>query len=220
MEELWPSEVPFYKWANAEGLLKSVAEADRALLAGAMEYVPEHRVAEVQAVSTIHPWTIVDQGGGKWRLCHDYSVGTNKRVPTSPFTLPSVWDVGPTVRPGSFFAKYDIRDGFWHMPIGEDSRKRLVVRHPGTGRLIWASRLPFGYLEAPRLFCALTEALMQRLRVRAAGLGISFYVFVDDVLVVGDDESLTTRGCQLVEEALAARGVQWAPHNRRSLRHI
>eukprot|EP00966_Prymnesium_polylepis_P236529 5470126-Prymnesium_polylepis.1 len=55
-------------------------------------------------------------------------------------------------------AKYDIRDGFWHMPIAEDSKKRLVVRHPGTGKLIWASRLPFGYLEAPRLFCGLTEA--------------------------------------------------------------
>ncbi len=83
----------------------------------------------------------------------------------------------------------------------------VPVRHPGTGRLIWASRLPFGYLEAPRLFCALTEALMQRLRVRAAGLGISFYVFVDDVLVVGDDESLTARICQMVEEEFAERGV-------------
>ena len=27
-------------------------------------------------------------------------------------------------------AKYDIRDGFWNCPIAEDSRKRLVVRHP------------------------------------------------------------------------------------------
>eukprot|EP00966_Prymnesium_polylepis_P280371 6478123-Prymnesium_polylepis.1 len=38
------------------------------------------------------------------------------------------------------------------MPIAEDSKKRLVVRYPGTGKLIWASRLPFGYLEAPRLW--------------------------------------------------------------------
>jgi hypothetical protein len=215
VEELGPSEIPFYKWANAEGLLKSIAEADRALLSGAMEYVPERRVAEVLATSTIHPWTIVDQGGGKWRLCHDYSVGTNKQVPTAPFSLPTVWDVGPAVRPGSHFAKYDIRDGFWHMPIGDDSRKRLVVRHPGTGRLIWASRLPFGYLEAPRLFCAMTEALMQRLRVRAAGRGIHFFVFVDDVLCVGDDEALTAEGCRILEEEFAARGVQWAPHKKR-----
>eukprot|EP00966_Prymnesium_polylepis_P055716 1288866-Prymnesium_polylepis.1 len=81
------------------------------------------------------------------------------------------------------------------MPIAEDSKKRLVwcdTPHPGTGRLIWASRLPFGYLEAPRLFCGLTEAIMERLRSRVKGKGIHLYVFVDDVMVVGDDEALTT----------------------------
>ena len=63
--ELGPSEVPFYKWVSEEGLLKSIQEADRAIAAGAMEYVPVSRMAEVSAVSTIHPWTIVDQGGGQ-----------------------------------------------------------------------------------------------------------------------------------------------------------
>ena len=63
-EEVAPTEVPFYKWASQEGLLKSIAEADRALLVGAMEYVPAHRLGEVLESSTISPWTIVDQGGG------------------------------------------------------------------------------------------------------------------------------------------------------------
>ena len=209
------SEVPFYPWPSELGLVKSIAEADRALLAGAMEYVPASHVGEVMRESTIHPWTVVDQGGGKWRLCHDYSVGTNRVVPTASFTMTSVWDVVPTLKEGSHFAKYDIRDGFWHMPIAEGSRKHLVVRHPGTGRLMRASRLPFGYLEAPRLFCGLTEALIHRLRRRAAGRGIQFHVFVDDVLVVGDNEELTREGMRLLEEEFAARGVQWAPHKKR-----
>ncbi|MDA0949014.1 MAG: reverse transcriptase domain-containing protein, partial [Planctomycetota bacterium] len=216
-EELGASEVPFYPWASDEGLVKSIAEADRAIAAGAMEYVPAHRIEEVQSASTIHPWTIVDQGGGKWRLCHDYSVGTNRHAPTAAFTLPSVWDVAPVVEPGSFFAKYDIRDGFWHVPIGEDSKKRLVVRHPGTGRLMWATRLPFGYLDSPRLFCGLTEALMSRLRSRAAreGKAINFFVFVDDALIVGADEELTRLGMRWLEEEFSSRGVQWAPHKKR-----
>ena len=214
-EEPGFSEVPFYKWANNEGLLKSIAEADRALLAGAMELVPASQIEDVRRYSTIHPWTIVDQGGGKWRLCHDYSVGTNRVVPTASFSLPEVWDVAPVVKESSHFAKYDIRDGFWHMPIASDSRKRLVVRHPGTGRLIWASRLPFGYVEAPRVFCALTEAVIGRVRSRCAGKGIHFFVFVDDVLVVGDNEELTREGMAALEEEFAARGVQWAPHKKR-----
>ena len=215
VEELGPTEVPFYRWASNEGLLKSILEADRAIIAGAMEYVPASRLEEVSEYSTIHPWTIVDQGGGKWRLCHDYSVGTNKRVATAPFALPSVWDVLPDIKEGSYFAKYDIRDGFWHVPIADDSKKRLVVRHPGTGRLIWATRLPFGYVESPRLFCGITEAIMARLRKRVAGLGISYYVFVDDVLCVGDTEELTRMGMKLLEEEFESLGVIWAPHKRR-----
>ena len=209
------SEVPFYPFASDEGLMRSIQEADRALAVGAMEYVPEASVDEVMSSSTIHPWTIVDQGGGKWRLCHDYSVGTNRIVATAPFTLPSVWDAVASVKSGSCFAKYDIRDGFWHCPVAPDSRKRLVVRHPGTGRLMWASRLPFGYLDSPRLFCGLTEAIAERLRKRAAGRGIHFFVFVDDYLCIGDTEELTREGMQMLEAEFAALGVQWAPHKRR-----
>ena len=214
-EEHPPTEVPFYKWANDEGLLKSIAEADRAILAGAMEYVPAHRVKEVLESSTIHPWTIVDQGGGKWRLCHDYSVGTNRIVPSASFALPSVWDVRKCVTTTSCFAKYDIRDGFWHVPIAEDSKRRLVVRHPGTGRLIWATRLPFGYIDSPRIFCALTEAVMARLRKRAAGRGIHFFVFVDDCLCVGDTEELTREGMEMLEAEMEALGLQVAPNKSR-----
>ena len=214
-EEHPPTEVPFYKWANDEGLLKSIAEADRAILAGAMEYVPASRVGEVLESSTIHPWTIVDQGGGKWRLCHDYSVGTNRVVPSAAFSLPSVWDVKKCVKPSSCFAKYDIRDGFWHVPIAEDSKRRLVVRHPGTGRLIWATRLPFGYIDSPRIFCALTEAIMARLRKKAAGKGIHFFVFVDDALCIGDTEELTREGMAMLEEEMRARGLQVAPNKSR-----
>ena len=47
VEELGPTEVPFYKWASQEGLLKSIQEADRALAAGAMEHVPDSRAEEV-----------------------------------------------------------------------------------------------------------------------------------------------------------------------------
>eukprot|EP00966_Prymnesium_polylepis_P093855 2172050-Prymnesium_polylepis.1 len=112
-------------------------------------------------------------------------------------------------------AKYDIRDGFFHVPVNEDSRKRLVVRHPGTGRLMWATALPFGLLDSPRLFCALMESIADKLRARAAGRGIHFFVFVDDWLCVGDTEELTREGCAMLEEELMRLGIQWAPHKYR-----
>ena len=89
------------------------------------------------------------------------------------------------------------------------------MRHPGTGRLMWASRLPFGYIGSPRLFCGLTEVVVARLRQKAAGRGIHFYVFVDDLLVVGDDEDSTREGMAMLEAEFEARGLQWAPHKKR-----
>eukprot|EP00966_Prymnesium_polylepis_P287451 6639173-Prymnesium_polylepis.1 len=43
-------------------------------------------------------------GGTSGRLCHDYSVGTNRHVASAPFGLPSPWDVRHVLRPGSFMA--------------------------------------------------------------------------------------------------------------------
>ena len=122
------------------------------------------------------------------------------------------------MKPGSYFAKYDLRDGFWHVPVAEADRRRLLVRHPMSGRLMWASRLPFGFLRSPERFCLLTQALADLFHRRHPGIGVHIYVFVDDYLVVGDDEAATREGCRLLEELFpkfAEFGMQWAPHKRR-----
>ena len=212
-----PFDHPFYKWDSDEALMRAIHEADRHLLVGALEYVPDEEVAEVAATSVVHPWVVVPQAGGKWRLCHDYSVGSNLYVRSAPFTLPTPWDVRRCLRPGSRFAKYDIRDGFFHVPVHPDSRHMLVVRHPGTGRLMRAARLPFGYVDSPRLFCAVMEAMADKLRRKAAALGggMHFFVFVDDWLCVGDTDALTRQACELLEQELRDRGIAWAPHKHR-----
>ena len=213
-EEVGFEEIPQYAWPTDESLAEGILEADRALAVGAMEYVPEDQLDRVLHESTVHPWTIVQQGA-KWRACHDYSVGTNRRASSAPFSLPTVWDVRPLLRRGSHFAKYDLRDGFYAVPVHPDSRHRLVMRHPGTGQLMWCTRLPFGYLDSPRLFCGVTEALAAELRRRVAGMGIHVLVFVDDWLVIGDDEAATRQGCEMLEALLAEFGMEWAPHKQR-----
>ena len=72
---------------------------------------------------------------------------------------------------------------------------------------MWCSRLPFGWVESPRLFCSVTEGLAAELRRRVAGLGIHIFVYVDDWLVVGDTSQSTQLGCDMLEALL--EGV-WA----------
>ena len=145
----------------------------------------------------------------------DYSGGTNLFARSAPFGLPTVWDVRSVITPTSHFAKFDLRDGFWSVPIHEDSCCRLVMRHPATGRLMWCLSLPFGYLDSPRKFCRVTEALAHEMRRRAAGLGIYYYAYVDDFLCVGDTKALTERGMEILCGVMGEFGMQVAPHKER-----
>ena len=185
-------EVPQYPYPDDASMLESLLEADRALAVGHMEYVPDSMVETVLENHIVHPWLMVWQG--KWRLCQDYSDGTNKLARSGPFGLPSAWDARKVLKPGSYMAKYDLRDFFWSIPVHEESRCRLVMRHPGTGRLMWCRTLPFGYLDSPRQACRVSEALAGEMRRRAAGKGIHFLCYVDDYLVIGDTLELTKMG--------------------------
>ena len=81
-----------------------------------------------------------------------------------PFTLPSVWDAGEVVHEGSYFAKYDLRDGFWAVKVAEKSPPYVMVRHPATGRLLWCRSLPFGYKLSPLVFCDMPRGRRRAVR--------------------------------------------------------
>jgi len=204
-----------YMWPDGVALVEAILETDRHLAIGALEYVPDGEVECVLREQVVHPILLVAQGKGKFRACHDYSRGTNNTAWTAPFLLPSVWDARSVVKPGSFFCKYDLRDGFFSIPIHPDSRNRLVVRHPATGRLLRCARLPFGYVDSPRLFCGLTEAVADLVRQRTAGQGVHVFVFVDDFLIVGDSEEAARAGGAALEWVLHELGIPWAPHKQR-----
>ena len=62
---------------DREALQQAIFEADRHLLIGALEPVPDHLVEEVARDGVVHPWVVVKQGS-KWRLCHDYALAVRR----------------------------------------------------------------------------------------------------------------------------------------------
>lgn len=211
------AELGQYSWPDAEHFRRGCTECDRALVVGHLERVPAHLVEHALANGTVHPWTVVRQSEDKWRACQDYSVGTNRRVVTSPFSLPSVWDVRRVIKPDSHFAKMDLRDGFWATTIRRSSRHHLMVRHPASGELLWCTSLPFGYALSPEHFCRVTEGVAHVLRQRLSSRGIPahVFVFVDDFLIVGDDRDSTAAAQAALEALLEELGLSWAPHKTR-----
>ena len=204
-----------YAFRDAEYFQHGCAECDRAIIAGHLEAVPAHLVEWALSQSPAHPWTVVLQHGDKWRSCQDYSVHTNARVPSRPFTLPSIDDARRVIGSESHFGKYDLRDGFWLVPVARSSRHHLMVRHPATGRLLWCRSLPFGFKLSPFVFCDITECIAAVFRLRVAGKGIYIYAFVDDFLIIGDTRDLTAEGMAVFETLLEELGAPWAAHKLR-----
>jgi len=205
------SEVSQYAFRDAEHFVRGTQECDRALVCGHLEAVPADEAAWALENGCVHPWTVVHQSADKWRSCQDYKMGTNLRVVSQPFTLCSAHEVSQVVGPDSHFAKFDLRDGFWSVPVARGSRHHLMVRHPATGRLLRCTSLPFGYAKSPQHFCRMTEAVAALFRSRVAGLGIHIFCFVDDYLIVGDSEELTRQGMHVFADLLQELGLEYSP---------
>ena len=210
--ELGRYEVAQYPFSSLQAESQCGREVDRALLAGHLEPVP---LSEYDQVRCVHPWTIVDQGGGKHRACQSYDVGLNRVTRTAPFALPSAWDVGRLLGPDSHFVKHDLRDGFWGVRINRASRNHFVLRHPITGMLVRCTSLPFGWADSPRIFCAVTETIAAMVRRRCAGRGVHILAYVDDFLIVGDSEEAARYGGAVFEAVCQEMGLEWAPHKAR-----
>ena len=213
-----PGETAQYPWKGTEPFVQAAAECDRAMVAGHLEMVPEDEVEESVRAGHVHPWTVVQQTIDKWRACQDYSRWTNKQVLSSPFSLPSCFDVRHVVGQDSHFASFDLRDGFWGVPVAEGSRKYLMVRHPATGRLLRCRSLCFGYSLSPKHFCEVTEEIgrLFRQRVAATDRKAHIFVYVDDFLITGVDRDTTVWAEQVFADLLTELGVPWSFHKRRS----
>ena len=219
VSDLGGYEVAQYPYASAEARAEAAMETDRAIAVGHLSYVPDAEAEKVRENTCVHPWTMAFNGE-KWRACQDYSVGTNRVAASAPFGLPTPWDVRRMIRSDTHFAKYDLRDGFWRVPVKEELRRRLVLRHPANGRLVWCNTLPFGFVDSPRAFCFITEAVAQEWRKRVAQRlgtqgGLYILCYVDDYLIIGDNADLVRQGGEIFEELLHELGIEWAPHKQR-----
>ena len=179
-----------------------IVECERAISCGALVPPPEGI-----KVTKVHSWVVVMKGS-RTRVCLDCSTLINDWVPSIPFNLPQFQDVAKLVKPGSFMAKFDLRDFFWNLKVREGDLGLMGVRHPGDGKVYVHERLCFGYKDSPRLACTLSEAVAQKLRL----LGVSCLVFVDDFLICEDDYETCVHSMLVMEAVLLDLGFDISAH--------
>ena len=93
--------------------------------------------------------------------------------------MPTIEDVATRLHGAKVFTKLDVRNGFWHVKLDEESSYLTTFNTP-FGRYRW-KRMPFGISSAPEVFQRKMNELFSDLK------GIE--VIADDFVVVGYGET-------------------------------
>ena len=100
-----------------------------------------------------------------------------------PFSMDNAAKLSEIAWPQVYFFKLDHKNGYFHVPIHEQSRKFFGVCWKGTYYVLTV--LPFGWKSSPYIYHTLTEAVIMYIR----SLGIPMLGWIDDML--GMSEQIT-----------------------------
>lgn len=126
----------------------------------------------------ISSMVVVKKPSGKLRICIDPKP-LNKALKRQHFPLPTIDDVLPDLANARIFTVCDVKNGFWHVKLTEQSSYMTTFATP-FGRYRWM-RMPMGISPAPEVFQhRLTQALDGLPGVR---------IIADDILIIGEGEN-------------------------------
>jgi len=123
---------------------------------------------------------VVEKPNGKLRVCID-PVHLNQALKRSHYPLPVIEDVLPDLADVKFFSKADLKDGFLHVELDDESTLLTTFQTP-WGRYCW-KRMAFGISPAPELF-------QQKLDQNLEGLSGVHRIF-DDLLITGKGATMS-----------------------------
>ena len=119
------------------------------------------------------------------RICIDPRP-LNKALQREHYHLPTLDEVLPELGKAKVYAKFDLRCGYWHVPLDKPSR-----RSPAANTL-WEI-----HLESPPIWSqGLSRTLQKRVHAAIADLP-GIYCITDDVLIAGIGDDLPTARASL-----------------------
>ena len=111
---------------------------------------------------------------GNLSICLD-PCDLNKAICWEHYPLSTIEDIATRLHGAKVFTVLDIRKGFWHVELEEDS-SFLTTFNTSFGRYRW-KRMPFGICSAPEVYQRRIHQLIEGLQ------GVE--AMVDDFVVVG-----------------------------------
>lgn len=138
---------------------------------------------------------------GSIRICGDYKVTINQASQVDSYPLPRIDDLFASLSGGKKFSKLDLAHAYQQIPL-DDASKKLVAINTHKG-LFQYNRLPFGVSAAPSIFQRTMETLLRGLP------GVC--LFLDDILVSGENDQQHLTNLSAVLQKLASAGMKLKP---------
>lgn len=143
---------------------------------------------------------LVRKGNGDFRMCINYRP-LNKLIVRDRHPLPVIESLLPKLRDKKYFAKLDLKNGFYHVSIHENSKKYTAfVTEDGQFEF---NKLPFGYGNSPSEFVRFINKVFFKMMRQGRIL-----IFIDDLLIAAESIDGLLELLKEVLETLADNGIQ------------
>lgn len=123
----------------------------------------------------VNSMLVVEKKDGSIRLCIDPR-DLNKAIMREHYRVPTFDDVLPHLAGKKIFSIIDMKDGFWHIELDDESSKLVTFNTP-FGRYSF-TRLPFGISSAPEVF----QKRAQQVFGDIPGVAVIF----DDIIIAAE----------------------------------
>lgn len=122
------------------------------------------------------PIVLVRKKQGTYRLCIDYRQ-LNEHSIKDAYPLPQIDHILNKLRGAKYISTLDLKQGYWQIPLANDSRQFTAFIAPGRG-LFQFKVMPFGHHSAPATF--------QRVMDTVIGPELSEFaiVYLDDIIII------------------------------------
>ncbi|KAL4126516.1 hypothetical protein QTP88_010738 [Uroleucon formosanum] len=127
------------------------------------------------------PVVLTKKKDGTFRLCVDYR-RLNDVTESDAYPMPDLNKIIRQMRGAKFFSIFDLRSGYWQVPLHKNERKYTAFRTALRKGLFQFRVLPFGLKNSPMTCVRLMNEVMK-------GYQDDFVqVYVDDIVVFSRDE--------------------------------
>lgn len=143
------------------------------------------------------PVVWVKKRDGSLRMCADFKLHVNRAITSDAYPLPSIETMFAGMRDSTVFAKLDLRDAYWQIPL--DARSREVCTINTSKGLYQMLRLPKGMKNSSAIFQRAIEVILKDIP--------GVLVYQDDVLLHAPTSDALARRLSAVLNRLDEKDV-------------